>query len=192
MRRMRCCTGRPDCGAAAVEFALLFPIFIIVVMGTITAGTAFSKQINITQAARETSRYGATLTFAAAAAAAPTPTPTPNAQTWLSNVSGVGQAAAGPSTDPIGGHNDLCVAIVVPSPSANTMHMIDNNGTAVTGACPGTTINAALGPQYVQVVVKRKTHFFAVFLDKDLTLRSESTTPYEPGNAPVPSPAPTP
>src|ERR1700757_3250980 len=49
-----------DEGAAAVEFALLFPIFMVLALGIINGGLAFSRQINVTQAAREASRFGST------------------------------------------------------------------------------------------------------------------------------------
>ncbi len=188
MRRICRRVPRPDGGAAAVEFALLFPIFIIVVMGMISAGTAFSKQINIVQASRETSRFGATLTFNAAAGGGTSGTVTD----WLNKVSAVGQAAAGPSTDPIGGHNRLCVAMIdLADPTLPVLTRMIDGGAAETGktcAPDGTSFNANLGPKYVQVALERQTNFFAVFLNKNLTLRSESTTPYEPGTSGVSSP----
>jgi Flp pilus assembly protein TadG len=168
-------TTRPDEGAAAVEFALLFPIFAILVMGMISAGIAFSKQINITQAARETSRFGATLTIQAAGG---------DVEDWLQKVSQAGQNAAGPDTDPIGGHEEICVSLVDTADSTNTVHMIDNVAPANPGHCPDATVNNALGPKYVQVTFRRSTNFFAVFLNKDLELWALSTTPYEPGTTP--------
>ncbi len=184
MTRMRRDPRRADDGAAAVEFALLFPIFIIVLMGTISAGTAFSKQINITQAARETSRFGATLTYNAAKGA-----PGGTVNDWLNKVSPVGQAAAGPPTDPIGGHDNLCVAMIdVTVPATPLLSRIQDGVIEAGKTCDDVAPIVGLGPRYVQVVVKRKANFFAVFLNKDLTLRSASTTPYEPGNAPAPTP----
>lgn len=188
MRRMRRQVRWSDDGAAAVEFALLFPIFIIVVMGMISAGTAFSKQINIVQASRETSRFGATLTYNAAAGGGTSGTVTD----WLNKVSAVGQAAAGPSSDPIGGHNRLCVAMIdLTDLAVPALTRMVDGGVAETGktcAPDGTSYNANLGPKYVQVALERQTNFFAVFVNKDLTLRSASTTPYEPGTSGVTTP----
>lgn len=48
-----------DRGAAAVEFALVLPILITVVLGIIDFGFAFNTQISLTQAAREGVRYEA-------------------------------------------------------------------------------------------------------------------------------------
>ena len=55
--------GRSDSGASAVEFALILPLFLILVFGTISAGFGFERWINVTQAARETSRFAATYPF---------------------------------------------------------------------------------------------------------------------------------
>jgi Flp pilus assembly protein TadG len=160
-------TTRPDEGAAAVEFALLFPIFAILVMGMISAGMAWSRQINITQAARETSRFGATLSFDAAGG---------NVDAWLDDVDAAATQAAGPANMPIGGYDSRCVAFV--DQAGNTKHMQDG-GTKASGVCPGTAVNSALGPAYVQVVFTRDVSFFAVFMNPTLALDSLSATPYE-------------
>jgi len=48
-----------DRGAAAVEFALLFPILLLIVFGIIDFGRALNAQITLTQAAREGARLAA-------------------------------------------------------------------------------------------------------------------------------------
>ena len=48
-------------GASAVEFALLFPIFVILVFGGLSAGIIYWHQISSAQAARDAARYGGTL-----------------------------------------------------------------------------------------------------------------------------------
>ena len=45
--------GRSDTGAAAVEFALLLPILLLVLFGIIDFGRAYNMQIALTQASRE-------------------------------------------------------------------------------------------------------------------------------------------
>ena len=47
---------RSERGAAAVEFALVLPILLTLVLGTIEFGRAFNVQISLTPAARETAR----------------------------------------------------------------------------------------------------------------------------------------
>jgi Flp pilus assembly protein TadG len=46
-------TGPRDSGAAAVEFALLLPILLLLIFGMIDFGRALNAQITLTQAARE-------------------------------------------------------------------------------------------------------------------------------------------
>ncbi|HEY7429747.1 MAG TPA: TadE/TadG family type IV pilus assembly protein [Streptosporangiaceae bacterium] len=48
-----------DRGAAAVEFALLFPVLLLIVFGIIDFGRALNAQITLTQAAREGARLAA-------------------------------------------------------------------------------------------------------------------------------------
>jgi Flp pilus assembly protein TadG len=52
---------RDELGANAVEFALLLPILLMILFGTITGGMLYNQQLTLTQAAREGARYGATM-----------------------------------------------------------------------------------------------------------------------------------
>ncbi|MEX5297864.1 pilus assembly protein [Kocuria sp. CPCC 205292] len=47
---------RSERGAAAVEFALIAPILLALILGTIEFGRAYNVQISLTHAARETAR----------------------------------------------------------------------------------------------------------------------------------------
>lgn len=47
---------RSERGAAAVEFALVLPILLVLVLGTIEFGRAYNTQISLTHAARESAR----------------------------------------------------------------------------------------------------------------------------------------
>jgi Flp pilus assembly protein TadG len=51
--------GARDRGAAAVEFALLLPLLLLIVFGLIDFGRALNAQITLTQAAREGARLDA-------------------------------------------------------------------------------------------------------------------------------------
>jgi Flp pilus assembly protein TadG len=64
---------RRDRGAVAVEFALLFPILLLLIFGMIDFGRALNAQITLTQAARTGARLaavGSTADLSAAQAAA--------------------------------------------------------------------------------------------------------------------------
>jgi Flp pilus assembly protein TadG len=46
-------------GAVAVEFALVLPIFLVLVLGIFEFGRAFNIQVSLSEAARESARYAA-------------------------------------------------------------------------------------------------------------------------------------
>ncbi len=50
---------RTDCGAAAIEFALVLPILLLLVCGIVDFGRAYNAQITLTNAARESVRVWA-------------------------------------------------------------------------------------------------------------------------------------
>src|SRR5215471_13887973 len=60
----------PSRGGAAVEFALVLPIFLLLVMGALDYGYFFFSEQVVTGAAREGARAGSTDTLASAAATA--------------------------------------------------------------------------------------------------------------------------
>ena len=71
MRRLfRGITWGSDRGAAAVEFALVFPILILMLIGIVEFGSVFNTQLMLTSAAREGARTMAVTGDAAAARAA--------------------------------------------------------------------------------------------------------------------------
>jgi Flp pilus assembly protein TadG len=47
-------------GAVAVEMALVLPLLVMLLLGTVTAGIAYSNSIGLTNAVREGARFGAT------------------------------------------------------------------------------------------------------------------------------------
>ncbi len=55
-RRLRGIDWAGDRGAAAVEFALVFPILILVLVGIVEYGSIFNTQLMLTSAAREGAR----------------------------------------------------------------------------------------------------------------------------------------
>src|SRR5712691_4500636 len=53
--------GDGERGAAMVEFALLLPVFMMLVMGAFSGAIAYNQKLDLAHAAREGARYGATL-----------------------------------------------------------------------------------------------------------------------------------
>jgi hypothetical protein len=58
-RRRHAASDSRDCGAVAVEFALLLPVLLLLIFGIIDFGRAINDQITLTQAAREGARLAA-------------------------------------------------------------------------------------------------------------------------------------
>lgn len=52
-------SSRDDRGAQAVEFAILVPALLLIIVGIVTFGFVFNAQITVTQAAREGARLAA-------------------------------------------------------------------------------------------------------------------------------------
>lgn len=52
--------ARREGGAVAVEFALIFPVLVMLLAGIVTAGMSYTNAIGLTNAVREGARYGAT------------------------------------------------------------------------------------------------------------------------------------
>jgi Flp pilus assembly protein TadG len=175
---------RNDEGAAAVEFALLFPIFMILALGIMTAGTAFSRQINITQSAREGSRYGATLDISGMSSALSL---TQRTQDWLDATDTALTQSAGNRLNPIAGYDYRCVALVVTdssgaasSSSSRYKETVGNSASSYgNGACPSTQTAPIASTTYVQTVLSRDVKFFVLFINPTLHLDAVSVTPYE-------------
>ena len=49
-----------------VQFALILPLFMMLVLGMLTGGASYNRQLGLTHAALEGARYGATLPAAIA------------------------------------------------------------------------------------------------------------------------------
>lgn len=179
MRHLRRESRRgPEEGAAAVEFALLFPIFMILALGMINGGLAFSRQINVTQSAREASRYGATYDIKGISGV----TLAARTTTWLNAVDNALSQSAGNAASPIGGYDYRCVAIVVTNSSGvatSASRYSENGGAATPGACPTTATAPIASATYVQTVLLRNVQFFVLFINPTIHVDAVSVTPYE-------------
>jgi Flp pilus assembly protein TadG len=51
--------SKSERGAVAVEFAIVLPIFLLLVLGIVEFGRAFNIQVSLSEAAREAARYAA-------------------------------------------------------------------------------------------------------------------------------------
>jgi Flp pilus assembly protein TadG len=58
--------ARREHGSVAVEFALIAPMVLMLLFGTVTTGLVYSHHLSINNAAREASRFGAAVDYSAA------------------------------------------------------------------------------------------------------------------------------
>jgi Flp pilus assembly pilin Flp len=178
-----------DEGAAAVEFALLFPIFMVLVIGMISAGFAFERWISVTQGAREAARYGATLPIKA------TDPSSPSTDLWLQMVSDSAIAAsdldrsaagASPLTNAVPG-TSVCAALVAPDNTdpapvaARRVGVTTNSAGAITRTYADATCTgiATVSGDYVQVRVSRPTDFNYLIANPTLQVQGKNVSRYE-------------
>lgn len=159
-----------DDGAAAVEFALLFPVFMALVLGMITAGISFERWIGITQGVREGGRLGATLSVKSTA-----PGGTGTVATWLTQVYDSTKRATGLSGSEPG--FDMCVALT----TDGTTWTKQTPAGQSSGQCPyyAASGDGQSGPR-VQVTAKRDTTWNWFWMGKVVTVKNQSVTRWEP------------
>lgn len=156
---------RGDSGAAAVEFALLFPLFLLIVFGVINMGFGFNQKINLTQAAREASRYGATLSFDAAGG---------DVDDWLQKVTDVALSAGGDDLAPTRPGRYVCIAHVDNDGNVNSQ-VTGTGGPSSNALCYADNRTDAR----VQVVVRSQTVLDFVLWGGAISIGSSSVTHYE-------------
>ena len=165
-------------GTALIEFALILPVFMTLVLGMLTGGIAYNQKITITNAVREGSRYGATLAV------------NPDMATWLRAIAvDVRDNATGDLQDGASGRR-ICVAYVHPDGADQTSHIVVDTDAIpaivvpVTGRCTlsdGTTFTDGLPPDQrrVNVVASRTTKLEALLFSRSLLLQAQSVTRFE-------------
>jgi Flp pilus assembly protein TadG len=160
-----------------VEFALVLPIFMALVLGMFTGGTAYNQKLSMTNAAREGSRYAATLPVSSTA----------SMTAWLDSVAAVAVDAASGELAPGTPGRVVCVAYVYP---AGTTSVTDRTTKRVqTGsAAPAYTTGPSErcfadgrpnSERRVQVALRRDTRIEAIIYSSDFTLKSSSVARFE-------------
>lgn len=154
---------RRERGAVLVEMALVLPVLLLLLLGIITVGGAYNEKQQLTHAAREGARYGATLSQSQ----------TFSSGTWASNVRdlvverGAGSVVAA----------DVCVSLVSGSPGA----VVTPAGTFSTSGSPcisGQTypVTSSDAGLRVQITVEEDYRLeFGLFGMMDVTLESSAT-----------------
>lgn len=155
-------------GAAAVEMAIVLPLFLALVLGILTGGIAMDHKIGVTNAAREAARYGATVPATQCADI----TKCAN-KNWAQMVQAV-------AMDRLSGDvpaSQICVALVSGSGSSpvvlSSAHTTKSDGSA----CYADSSNDT--GQRVQVTMTRTDRMQTFFFARDLSLSARVVARFE-------------
>jgi Flp pilus assembly protein TadG len=160
--------GGGERGAALVEFALILPVFMMLVLGMFSGGLAYNHQSSLANAAREAARYGVTV-----AEAQCTPTSNCSGRTWAQLVQAVAVERANGDLTAAG----VCVALV--SGPGNAPVATDSAHTTQGGTSACYVDNSTDTGKRVQVTTSRPDTLEALVFTKHLTLHAEATAKYE-------------
>lgn len=154
--------SRAERGAALVEMALVLTLLVMLLLGTVTAGLAYGQSNALQTAAREGTRFGATL---------------PDSATWLDSVLDVTKAAAiGDLADTVSGQY-ICVALVSPSGTKSKTETGGVRSGELSTQCFSDGRPAE--EERVQAVVQRDATINALVYTTTITLESESAARFE-------------
>lgn len=169
--------GADERGTAMMEFAVVLPVLLALLLGIVTSGSALNSSNSINNAARESARFGATL-------------PADNLVLWLNKVAEVAIDSSTGELDDGQPGRSVCVAYVypdgsVPSDSSigddHTVKMVINS----TGTKKVTSGQACYpdgrpsDERRVQVALQRDANLQFVFFDRTVTLDGQSTARFE-------------
>ena len=161
-------------GASLVEFALVLPFFLMVVLGLVSVGVAYNQKLALTHSARETARYGATLSVVSIG----------NLDAWLDLLA---QRAFDSADLPDGTPGRyLCVAYVFPNGDAGSTtdrtrnRIEDQSGISRNdAACPSFNDGRPDDERRVQIQVERTGELSVLIFRTDLDLSSQAVTRFE-------------
>lgn len=163
-------TAHTERGATIVEFALVLPLLMALVIGIVSIGSALNDKQSLTHAAREGARYGARL-----------PTDQIFADgTWASNVREVAIKRAGGDIEPESG-STVCVSLVHGSPATTfsdpfpaSSYSTKSDGTPCDPTETYATTDGDTGLR-VQIVVTHPVVIEAIFFSHPVEVSSSAT-----------------
>jgi len=160
--------GNSERGAALVEFAIILPVMMVLLMGTVSGGIAMNRRASVNSAAREGARYGATV-----AQNQCTPTSQCGGMSWAQLVQAVAvQRSSGDVTT-----SQVCAALV--SGSGSSPVAVDSAHTTAGGTSPCFVDNSSDTGLRVQVMVSRPDQIQLVVSQISVSLDAQSIVKYE-------------
>ncbi len=158
-------------GAQLLEFAFILPILLSLLFGIVTGGVAFSHNLSIDNAARETARYGATLPVDG------------DLPAWLHQIADVAISTATGTLDDGEDGREVCVSYVFPNGTHahdQTQSLnVDQVGNRTTSNVPCVADGRPNSERRVQVIVQRDTDLIVFYFSKTLTLEGQAVSRFE-------------
>lgn len=158
-------------GAALVEFALVVPLLMMLLVGLVSAGTAYDQKLQITHATREGARFASTVSPTQLFA---------NGDTWANNVRDLVVERSGGAL--VGAQ--VCVSLVEGSPGVvhTGSPAYSTNGTAPCVANQSYPLSGTDVGLRVQVTASRPGQIkLAMFPDVTFTMSTRATAKSESG-----------
>jgi Flp pilus assembly protein TadG len=153
-------------GAVLVEFVIVMPLLLGLVLGIITFGNWYNTKLNLSTAAREGARYGATLPLAGYG----------STNAWLDAVATAAVGAAGGQLGSGVATRYTCVALI---DSSGTSRRIDTGGT-VSYSTGSSCYSDSLGSESrVQAVLQRSGTINVVLFSSDVTVKGQAVARFE-------------
>lgn len=153
---------RTDRGAALIEFALILPVFAMLVVGLFSSAMIYDSNMQLTHAAREGARYGAAV---------------PEDQVftsgnWADNVEALVRQRGGDSL--VGA--DVCVALVTGDPAI----AVSADHTTEAGTSPCYDDSASGEDEFrVQISLSKDMRLDVVAFSRDVTLTATASSRHE-------------
>ena len=158
-------TKRHDRGASLVEFALILPLFVVLIFGMITGGIAISQQNAVKNAVREASRFAAVRDNA-------------DVQVYLADViAQVENAATGDLDDSVPGKT-ICAAHTSDGTTFASRVKSSTGVSTGTSGCLPPSEDTATGAR-TQVHAERDAEIGAIFFTIDIDLDAQAVSRYE-------------
>lgn len=151
--------------AALVEFALVAPLLIALLVGTVTLGIALSRKNSMTNATREGARLGATL---------------PADADWATSVRDRVVDLAGGDLEP----DEVCARLVFKATDVDTVGTTvrASPSCAFAGDEPDLAAGTGVNDCVAKVWSRRTSEIETVFFDRTMTLTASAVARYERGS----------
>jgi Flp pilus assembly protein TadG len=149
-----------------VEFVIVMPLLLGLVLGIVTFGNWYNTKLNLSTAAREGARYGATLPL----------TDYGSTNAWLDAVATAAVGAAGGQLGTGVASRYICVALI---DSSGTTKRVDSGGSvsySTGSSCYSDSLGSA---SRVQTVLQRSGTINVVLFSSDVTVSGKAVARYE-------------